>query len=233
MGGLSAGASGALSKRATALGRRKLAGRWSGIRCAGKSSMAEWQISQAEQVAEWCSSCTPQPAWQPSLAHESKAVASGARSTWRRPAGCSCAGLRALAGCPSCEGGRAWRVAEVAPGACTTVSGAPAGGSGCKIPAAMAVPARPRRTSTTINTKRRLRRIAPMIRRHAGRLQRLLPAEPPVWHQTLGCRAATRNFPKISPCAGGLSLGRRGAPSRISGVSLRRPCRAFFAGRHL
>lgn len=53
MGGLMASAAGALSKR-SAVGGSVLPGcegvslDWSGV-----SSMAEWQISQAEQVAEW------------------------------------------------------------------------------------------------------------------------------------------------------------------------------------
>lgn len=55
MGGLMASAAGALSNCAEARGSRALAGRGAGVSDAGRPSMAEWQISQAEQLALWWS----------------------------------------------------------------------------------------------------------------------------------------------------------------------------------
>lgn len=55
MGGLMASAARALSNCAEARGSRAPAGREAGVSDAGRPSMAEWQISQAEQLALWCS----------------------------------------------------------------------------------------------------------------------------------------------------------------------------------
>lgn len=52
MGGLMASAAGALSNCAEARGSRA---RGAGVSDAGRPSMAEWQISQAEQLALWWS----------------------------------------------------------------------------------------------------------------------------------------------------------------------------------
>lgn len=53
MGGLMASAAGALSNCAEARGKGAPVDTGPGVRAAGASSMAEWQISQAEQAAEW------------------------------------------------------------------------------------------------------------------------------------------------------------------------------------
>lgn len=66
MGGLMASAAGALSNCAAARGSRAPVGRGEGVSDAGRPSMAEWQISQAEQLALWWS-CVSQPSlwsWQ-------------------------------------------------------------------------------------------------------------------------------------------------------------------------
>jgi len=83
MGGLMASAKGALSNCAVVRGRWGPGERRPGVGAAGASSMAEWQISQAEQAAVWCS-CAAQPAVEPSQAAEE--VAS---SSWW--CACSCA----------------------------------------------------------------------------------------------------------------------------------------------
>ena len=59
MGGLMASAAGALSNCAEARGSKAPAGRGVGVSDAGKPSMAEWQISQAEQAPE-CWGCAAQ-----------------------------------------------------------------------------------------------------------------------------------------------------------------------------
>ena len=60
MGGLMASAAGALSNGETARTSTEHAGAGSSVSRADTSSMAEWQISQAEQVLEWWS-CAVQP----------------------------------------------------------------------------------------------------------------------------------------------------------------------------
>ena len=50
-----ASAAGALSNCAEARGSKAPAGRGAGVSDAGRPSMAEWQISQAEQLALWWS----------------------------------------------------------------------------------------------------------------------------------------------------------------------------------
>lgn len=59
MGGLMASAAGALSNCAAVRARRGPGGRCEGMSVAGTSSMAEWQISQAEQAPE-CWGCAAQ-----------------------------------------------------------------------------------------------------------------------------------------------------------------------------
>lgn len=53
MGGLMARAAGALANCANARGRAERCGVGAGLSAAGPSSMAEWQMSQAEQVLVW------------------------------------------------------------------------------------------------------------------------------------------------------------------------------------
>ena len=60
MGGLMASAAGALSNGAAVSASKLPGAEGASANRAGASSMAEWQISQAEQVAEWWS-CAAQP----------------------------------------------------------------------------------------------------------------------------------------------------------------------------
>ena len=79
MGGLMASAAGALSNGAALRARRGPGGWCTGVSAAGTSSMAEWQISQAEQALAWCSWAA-----QPVLAplHAAASAAAGAAKAW-------------------------------------------------------------------------------------------------------------------------------------------------------
>ena len=79
MGGLMASAAGALSNGAAPRARRGPGGWCTGVSAAGTSSMAEWQISQAEQALAWWS-WAAQPVLDPS--HATASVAAGAAKAW-------------------------------------------------------------------------------------------------------------------------------------------------------
>ena len=79
MGGLMASAAGALSNGAAPRARRGPGGWCAGVSAAGTSSMAEWQISQAEQALAWWS-WAAQPVLAPSQAATS--AAAGAAEAW-------------------------------------------------------------------------------------------------------------------------------------------------------
>jgi len=161
MGGLMASAAGALSNCAAARGCGAAVERWVGVSAAGASSMEEWQISQAEQAAEWWS-CAVQPSTLPS--HGDAAAACSAWS-WSE------AGVCPLSGIPASMASVDWRVpcmggvACASPGTgwwlCSCDCSTSMGCRGGNTPAAMAEPARPLRTSTTINMKYKPRRIPP------------------------------------------------------------------------
>ena len=75
MGGLMASAAGALSNGAAPRARRGPGGWCAGVSAAGTSSMAEWQISQAEQAPEcW--------GWAAQLAGVLSQVAAVAVAAW-------------------------------------------------------------------------------------------------------------------------------------------------------
>lgn len=171
MGGLMTNAAGALSNCAEPMGRAVPVAPTAGARAAGTCSMAEWQMSQAEHAAAWCS-WAAQLAAPPSQAGGVACAAWG--SVWSPTTGGPWSDKGAavavcVPGCPpwACASGDGLTASECSADAasapagaelnagwceCPCTAGAPAG-SGGRAPAAMAVPARPRRTNTTISTK--------------------------------------------------------------------------------
>lgn len=79
MGGLMASAAGALSNCAALRARRGQGGWCAGVSAAGTSSMAEWQISQAEQALAWWS-WAAQPVLLPS--HAATSTPAGTAEAW-------------------------------------------------------------------------------------------------------------------------------------------------------
>jgi hypothetical protein len=79
MGGLMASAAGALSNGAALRARKGPGGCCAGASVGGTSSMAEWQISQAEQELAWWS-------WAAQLVpvswHAAPSAAAGATEAW-------------------------------------------------------------------------------------------------------------------------------------------------------
>lgn len=141
MGGLISNAAGALCKGAGVWRRCALGSRVAGVETPGAASMAEWQISQAEHVACSCGwhSADASVQWLAGSAAVLWRLASSWVACWAAAASWWCAAA----------------VGVIA--------------RGCSTPAAMAVPVRPRRTSTTMRTKKKPRRMAWMIRRDRRR----------------------------------------------------------------
>ena len=136
MGGLMTSAAGALSNCAQEMGSLVPEACWAGASRAAESSMAEWQIPQAEQVLAWWS-CS---------AHEVLALSQEAATAAETAAEWACS----EASYTPCM--LLWACASTGSGACWCCVPA-IGDSGASTPAAMAVPVSPRRTSTTINMK--------------------------------------------------------------------------------